>query len=302
MKVLITGATGLIGTYLSNLLVSHGIHINYFTTDKSKIKSLPSFQGFYWNPEQCIIDESAFIGVDAIIHLAGATIAKKWTSTYKQEILQSRVLSGNLLYKTLKENPHQVKQIIAASGISVYPSSFDENYNESFTDYADDFLGNVVEKWENSVRLFNKIGIETCYLRTGLVLAKESIPLQKLVKPISMGVGAAFGSGEQWQSWIHIEDVVKIYYFALTNKLSGIYNVVAPQPVTNKKFVKSIAQQLHKNIVLPNIPEFMVKPFVGEMASLLYHSQKVDASKIVSEGYKFRFIEVEDAIKDLLSN
>ena len=302
MKVLITGATGLIGTHLSNLLLSHGIHINYFTTDKNKIKSMPSFQGFYWNPEQCFIDESAFIGVDAIIHLAGATIAKKWSSSYKQEILQSRVLSGNLLYKTLKENPHQVKQIITASGISVYPSSMDENYDENFTDYADDFLGNVVEKWENSVRLFNKIGIETCYLRTGLVLAKESVALQKLIKPISMGAGAAFGSGNQWQSWIHIDDAIKIYYFALANKLRGIYNVVAPQPVTNTKLVHSIASQLGKRILLPNIPEFMIKPFVGEMTSLLYDSQKVDASKIISEGYKFRFNEVEEALKDLLSN
>ncbi len=302
MKVLITGATGLIGTHLSNLLLSNGIHINYLTTDKDKIKSMPSFHGFYWNPEQCIIDESALIGVDAIIHLAGATITKKWSDSYKQEILHSRILSGNLLYKILKENPHQVKQIISASGISVYPSHMDQNYDESFTDYADDFLGNVVEKWENSVRLFNKIGVSTCYLRTGLVLAEESTALQSLVKPISMGVGAVFGSGNQWQSWIHIEDAVKIYYFALTNHLSGIYNVVAPQPVTNKKFVNAIAKQLGKRIILPNIPQFLVQPFVGEMASLLYDSQKVDASKIISEGYKFRFTEVEEALKDLLAD
>lgn len=301
MKVLITGATGLIGTHLSNLLLSHGIHINYFTTDKDKIKSLPSFEGYYWNPEQCIIDKSAFIGVDAIIHLAGATVAKRWSTSYKLQILQSRVLSGNLLYKTLKENPHQVKQIIAASGIAIYPSSKDENYNENFTDYANDFLGNVVEKWETSVRLFNKIGIETCYLRTGLVLAKESMALGKLVKPISMGAGAAFGSGNQWQSWIHIDDAVKIYYFALANKLSGIYNVVAPQPVTNTKLVHSIASKLGKRILLPNIPQFMVKPFIGEMATLLYDSQKVDASKIISEGFKFRFNKVEEALEDLLS-
>ena len=302
MKVLITGATGLIGTHLSNLLLAHGIHINYFTTNKHKIKSMPSFQGFYWNPEQCIIDESAFIGVDAIIHLAGATITKKWSASYKQEILQSRVLSGNLLYKTLKENPHQVKQIITASGISVYPSSMDQNYDETFTDYADDFLGNVVEKWESSVRLFNKIGISTCYLRTGLVLAKESVALQRLIQPISWGLGAAFGSGDQWQSWIHIDDAVKIYYFALVNNLSGVYNVVAPQPVTNKKFINSIAKQFDKTVILPNIPQFLVKPFVGEMAAMLYDSQKVDASKIISEGYKFRFNQVDQALKDLLAN
>ena len=302
MKVLITGATGLIGTHLSNLLLSHGIHINYFTTDKDKIKSMPSYEGYYWNPDQCIIDKGAFIGVDAIIHLAGATVAKRWSASYKQEILQSRVLSGNLLYKTLKENPHQVKQIIAASGIAVYPSSIEENYDETFTDYADDFLGNVVEKWENSIRLFNKIGIETCYLRTGLVLAKESVPLQKLVKPISLGAGAAFGTGNQWQSWIHIDDAVQIYYFALANKLSGIYNAVAPQPVTNSNLVNSIASQLGKRIMLPNIPQFLVEPFVGEMVTLLYDSQKVDASKIISEGYKFQFNEIDEALKDLLPN
>lgn len=300
MKVLITGATGLIGSHLSNLLLSHGIHINYFTTDKDKIKSMPSFEGYYWDPEQCIIDKSAFIGVDVIIHLAGATVAKKWTATYKQEILQSRVLSGNLLYKTLKENPHQVKQIITASGISVYPSSLTENYDETFTDYADDFLGNVVEKWENSVRLFRKIGINTCFLRTGLVLAKDSVALQRLVEPISLGAGAAFGSGNQWQSWIHIEDAAKIYYFAMINNLSGIYNVVAPQPVTNKELVKAIATQLGKKIILPNIPEFMIKPFVGEMVSLLYHGQKVDVLKLINAGYKFRYPSIDKALQEIL--
>lgn len=300
MKVLITGATGLIGSHLSNLLLSHGIHINYFTTDKDKIKSMPSFEGYYWDPEQCIIDKSAFIGVDVIIHLAGATVAKKWTATYKQEILQSRVLSGNLLYKTLKENPHQVKQIITASGISVYPSSLTENYDETFTDYADDFLGNVVEKWENSVRLFSKIGINTCFLRTGLVLAKDSVALQRLVEPISLGAGAAFGSGNQWQSWIHIEDAARIYYFAMINNLSGIYNVVAPQPVTNKELVKAIATQLGKKIILPNIPEFMIKPFVGEMVSLLYHGQKVDVLKLINAGYKFRYPSIDKALQEIL--
>ena len=300
MKVLITGATGLIGSHLSNLLLSHGIYINYFTTDKSKIRSLPSFQGFFWDPEQCLIDESAFIGVDVIIHLAGATVAKEWTPTYKQEILQSRVLSGNLLYKTLKENPHQVKQIITASGISVYPSSLTENYDETFTDYADDFLGNVVEKWENSIRLFSKIGITTCFLRTGLVLAKESVALQRLVEPISMGVGAAFGSGKQWQSWIHIEDAARIYYFAMVNNLSGIYNVVAPQPTTNKELVKEIAKQLDRKIILPNIPEFLIKPFVGEMVSLLYHGQKADALKIINAGYKFRYPSLDSALQEIL--
>jgi NAD dependent epimerase/dehydratase family enzyme len=141
MKILITGATGLIGSALVPLLLRHGISVNYLTTSKEKIKNSEHYSGFYWNPQQCQIDEGALIGVDAIIHLAGATIAKRWTAAYKQEIIESRIFSANLLFNVLKKNPHQVTQIVSASAIGIYPDSLTNVYSENDPQKDPGFLG-----------------------------------------------------------------------------------------------------------------------------------------------------------------
>lgn len=300
MKILITGATGLVGQALTELLLQNGIKINYLTTNKNKIQYQPNYQGFYWDPESGIIDENCLIGVKAIIHLAGSTIAKRWTTQYKQEIIESRVLSANLLYKTLKNNPHQVKQFISASAIGIYPDSLQNWYTETFTNFSDSFLSNVVVKWEDSVNQMERLNIKVCKLRIGLVLSLKGGALPQLVKPIRMGFGAPFGTGKQFQSWIHIHDLAKMFLFALKNNLNGVYNAVAPNPISNKELVSNIAEALDSPLLLPNIPRFVMKLALGEMHTLLFESQNVSSNKITQLGFEFKYKTIHTALENLL--
>lgn len=300
MKILITGATGLVGTELVELLLKSGINVNFLTTSQKKIKNKPNLKGFFWNPEQGIINENAIIGVDVIIHLAGASVAKRWTNAYKQEIIESRIVSSNLLFKVLKHNPNQVKQIISASAIGIYPDSLKNIYTETNKTIDDSFLGNVVVKWEESVDKFKLLNIKVCKLRTGIVLSEKGGALTEMIKPIKFGLGAAFGTGKQFQSWIHLTDLVEMYLFASQHDLEGIYNAVAPNPLSNKQLTVAIAKQLKKPLFLPNIPEFIMQMILGEMHEILFSSQNVDNKKIIKEGFSFKYTSVEKALDNLL--
>lgn len=300
MKILITGATGLIGTELVALLLQNGVTVHYLTTSKKKIESKPNYHGFYWNPNQGIIDENALMGVDSIIHLAGATISKRWTPKYKQEIIESRILSSNVLYKALKEHPHSVKQLISASAIGIYPDSLTKIYTEENNEIDESFLGKVVMKWEESVNKFKSLNIKVAKIRTGLVLSNKGGALPEMEKPIKMGIGSPFGSGKQIQSWIHIHDLVELYLFAVEHELDGAYNAVASNPVTNKKLTQEIAAVLKKPLFMPNIPKFLMSLVLGEMHTILFASQNVSNKKIESKGFKFKYNQVDKALMNLL--
>ena len=280
MRVLITGATGLIGKELVKQCLKNQIEVNYLTTSKNKIEEKENYIGFYWNPRQGEIDINAIRGVHAIIHLAGATIAKRWTSDYKAEILESRVLSGNLLFNTLQKNEHKIEHFISSSGVNVYPSDYHQFYAEDFEGVDDSFLGNVVVSWEEVADKFKHLNLKVSKIRTGMVLDGEEGALPQIIKPLKLGVGAALGSGKQWQSWIHLQDIAKIYLHVLTSKLEGTFNAVAPEPVTNSEMTKVLAKHLKKPLFLPNVPEFALKLFLGEMATLLTSSQNVSSQKI----------------------
>lgn len=300
MKILITGATGLIGTELVKLLLANGHTIHYLTTSKAKIENQPNHQGFYWNPQEGKIDENCIFGVDAIIHLAGANIAKRWTNTYKQEIIESRTLSSELLFNLVKKHPkHQIKQIISASGTAIYPNGINKAYDEATKETEDSFLSNVVKKWEASVNVFQVLGIKVCKLRTGIVLSNKGGALPEMVKPIKLGFGSAMGSGKQIQSWIHINDLVALYSFSLEKQLDGVYNAVTPNPISNEELTKTIAKTLKKSLWLPNTPEFVMKLILGEMAYLLFSSKNLSANKILDLGFQFQFPEIKKAITDL---
>ena len=301
MKILITGATGLIGTELVKLLLSKNHTLNYLTTDKSKIARKSNFQGYYWNPQEGKIDENCLYEVDAIIQLAGANIAKRWTSKYKQEIIESRTLSSELLYNLIKKNPGSVKQFISASGTAIYPESITKVYDETTTANEDSFLSNVVKKWEESVDRFQVFNIKVCKIRTGIVLSNVGGALPEMVKPIKMGFGSAMGSGKQIQSWIHIKDLVSLYCFALENKLEGIYNAVSPNPVSNQELTLVIAKTIHKSIWLPNIPKFMMKLILGEMSYLLFSSKNISSKKIIDRGFQFHYPKIDEALNNLYS-
>ena len=299
MKILITGATGLIGRELVTLLLANQHTVHYLTTSKSKVAEKPNLKGFYWNPQAGKIEESCIYGVDAIIHLAGANIAKRWTKAYKQEIIESRVLSTRLLYNALQKNPNQVKQIVSASAIGIYSNDLTYIYHETDTKVDDSFLGNVVQQWEEEVNQFEKLNIKVTKIRIGIVLAKNGGALQEMVKPIKMGVGAAFGSGLQYQSWIHIQDLAGIFHFVIQNQLSGIFNGVAPYPVTNSELTKAIAKTLSKPLFLPNIPQFVMKIMLGEMHQILFSSQHVSCRKLLDLKYQFKFASLDKALNDL---
>lgn len=300
MTILITGATGLVGQELVQLLLKNGHIVHYLSTSKNKLVTNESYKGFYWNPKSSEIDVNALSNVEVIIHLAGATVAKKWTKTYKQEIIESRVLSTRLLYQTLQKNNNQVKQIVSASAIGIYPNSLEKIYHETDTEVDDSFLGNVVKQWEDEANQFEKLAIIVSKIRIGLVLAKNGGALQEMVKPIKYGVGAAFGSGEHYQSWIHLQDLAAIFYHLIENKKAGIYNGVSPYPVTNSELTKAIAKTLQKPLFLPNIPQFVMKMMLGEMSQLLFSSQHVSSRKLLDENFQFKFASLDKALVDLL--
>jgi uncharacterized protein (TIGR01777 family) len=299
MKILITGATGLIGSELVKLLLSKNHSVHYLTTSNAKIKEEPNYKGFYWNPQEGKIDERCIDGVDAIIHLAGANIAQRWTNKYKQEIIESRTLSSELLFNLIKKSPNQVKQIVSASGTAIYPESISQVYDETTTESEDSFLSNVVKKWEESVDTFQVLGIKVCKLRTGIVLSNKGGALPEMVKPINLGFGAAMGTGKQIQSWIHITDLVAMYYFAIEKQLEGIFNAVSPHPVSNQELTKVIAKTLKKPLWLPNIPEFVMNLILGEMSYLLFSSKNLSSIKITNSGFQFQFPKIDKAINDL---
>lgn len=300
MRILITGATGLIGSELVKLLLAKGHTVHYLTTSKDKIESQSNYIGFYWNPQEGKIDENCIFEVDAIIHLAGANIAKRWTNAYKQEIIESRTLSAELLFNLVKKHPsHQIKQIISASGTAIYPDGIDKVYDEATKDSEDSFLSNVVKKWEASVNVFQVLGIKVCKLRTGIVLSNKGGALPEMVKPIKLGFGSAMGSGKQIQSWIHVNDLVALYNFALEKQLEGVYNAVTSNPISNQVLTKTIAKTLKKSLWLPNIPEFVMKLILGEMSYLLFSSKNLSANKILDLGFQFQFPDIDKAIDNL---
>lgn len=300
MKVLVTGATGLIGTELVSLLLQNGISVNYLTTSKNKIVNELNYNGFHWSPEKGIIDENCLIGVDSIINLAGANISKRWTNSYKQEIIESRLLSSALLFKAIKNNPNQVKQIVSASGTSIYPNSDKVIYDENSTQVNNSFLGNVVVKWEESTDKFASLGLKVCKLRTGIVLSTKGGALVEMLKTIKIGLGSSFGSGKQIQTWIHIHDIASLYYFAIKNNLDGVYNAVSPNPVSNEELTFTIAKVLKKPLFMPSIPKFIMKLILGEMHELLFENRNLSAKKIIDKGFVFKYKTIDEALKNIL--
>ncbi|MDX1718995.1 MAG: TIGR01777 family oxidoreductase [Salegentibacter mishustinae] len=300
MRVLITGATGLIGSKISQLCRDKGMQVHYLSTSKDKLENKADYKGFYWNPNNNEIDSEAIKGVDAIINLVGASIAERWTPEQKKAILKSRTETAHLLYKCLQENEHQVKNLVSASAIGIYPSSLEKLYSEEDKGVDDSFVGEVVVKWEEAVDNFKDLGIEVAKIRIGLVLAENGGVLQKLKEPVNFNVGSPLGSGKQWQSWIHIDDISGIFLFALENQLSGIYNAVAPNPVTNKELVNEVASQMGKPVWLPNVPKVALKLVLGEMSHIVLSSQLVSSDKIEQEGYNFKYVNLAKALEDLI--
>ena len=300
MNILITGATGLIGRKLTNDLLLNGYAVNYLTTRKSQIKSNSKINGYYWNPEKNIIDLECFKNVDTIINLAGSNIAKRWSDSNKLDILNSRIKSLNLLKHSISNNKINIKKIISASAIGIYPSSVDNVYKENESLISDSFLGKVVCQWESAVNSFKDLEIDVAIVRIGLVLSRDGGILSKSILPILYGFGSFFGNGNQWQSWIHFQDISNIFYHILKYDLSGVFNGVSPNPVTNKTFTKKIAKFLNRPLLFPNLKKWMMHLLLGEMHTIIFESQNVSCEKLTKSKFKFKFDNFDQAIADLL--
>lgn len=302
MTYLVTGATGLVGSEILRLCEQQKIVVHYLTTRKSKIEQTKFLKGFYWNPNKNEIDLAAFEGVTCIIHLAGATVAKRWTASYKKKILNSRIQTANLLANTLKKIPHKVTNFISASAIGIYPDSLTDYYKEDINVAADNFLGQVVQAWEGVADQFNYLNIKVSKIRIGLVLSNAGGALPKMVTPIKLYVGTAFGKGTQWQSWIHVTDLARLFLYVAKNDLGGIYNATAPNPVTQYKLMKNCADVLRRPFYLPNIPAFIPELMFGQMSTLLLSSQRVSSKKIEQQGFNFEYNTIESAIENILGS
>lgn len=299
-RVLITGATGLVGQEIVKQCHAQNIAVNYLTTNKEKIVSNYNYQGFYWNPDTKEINIDCFKNVDAIINLAGATVSKKWTAAYKEKILNSRLKSLQLLYEAVKSNNHQIKQVVSASGTSIYPDSRTNYYDETTQEIGNSFLAKVVQQWENEVMQFEKLNTKVTLVRTGIVLAKNDGALPKLTRPIKAFVGSPLGGGGQWQSWIHIEDLASIFIYALQKQLTGVFNGVAPNPVKQRELIKTIGKVVNRPIILPKVPSFMLRLMLGEMSALVLESQRVSSKKLENLGFNFKYNYLRPALEDLL--
>jgi uncharacterized protein (TIGR01777 family) len=295
-NILITGGKGFLGSHLIPLLESQGKMVKIIG------RSPRSGQNSYvWDVENRTIDLSALSGTETIIHLAGAGIAnKRWTKSYKKEIIESRIKSAALLFETLKSNPNSVHTFISASAIGYYGDTGNVWAEEDFHE-TENFLGETCKQWEASAKQFESLGIRVVIFRIGIVLAKDGgvLPIQAL--PVKFFVGSPLGTGEQFLSWIHIDDLCNMFSFAIDNKsVHGTYNAVAPGPVTNKEFIRQLGKAVHRPIWPVKVPAFILKIILGEKASIVLESQRVSSEKIRMAGFNFLHIDLQKNLNELL--
>lgn len=297
-KVLITGGTGLIGTRLTELLVQEGYSVGILSRHPEKIKG--SATGYHWDLDTGYIDPKAFEDTGAIIHLAGADVAgKRWTAAYKKEIINSRTRSAQILHDWLSGNAHTVETFLSPSGVNYYPQNTGRRFKET-DGPGNDFLAEVTKAWEKSADRINELGIRTIIFRIGIVLSDKGGALAELAKPVKWGAAAPLGSGSQVMSWIHIDDLCRMFVFALKNKsLKGVFNAVAPHPVTNKTFVNTVADTLNKPSILPAVPAFALKIALGERAIIVLEGADVSSEKIEAAGFSFKYPKLAPALHSL---
>ncbi|PZX92855.1 TIGR01777 family protein [Flavobacterium aquariorum] len=299
-NVLITGGTGFIGKKLTKILLERGYSVSILTRN-----SKPNTEGvtyYIWDVSSQNIEEAAVLKADYIIHLAGENIAEqKWTAKRKAEIRESRTQSAQLIYNVLKKHNKRIEAFVSASGIGFYGAINGEGICTENTLPANDFIGTTCQEWEKSADLMAGLGIRTVKIRTGLVLGKDEGILKKLTPIFKRGLGSALGSGKQYMPWIHIQDLCMMYIEAIENeKMTGAYNATINDSTTNLTFSKELANSFGYSIWLPNVPAFLIRLAMGEMASIVLSGRRVSSDKVKSLGFRFQFKNLTKALKDCL--
>jgi uncharacterized protein (TIGR01777 family) len=304
--VLISGGTGLVGANLTRHLLERNYEVIILTRDKNKTSKNPKISYSYWNIKEQKMDVDAIKKADHIIHLSGAGVMdKKWTADYKKIILESRTKSAELIIKSLQENEHHVKTFVSASAIGWYgedanPLIRREGFIE--TDLpAKDFLGETCLLWEAASDPVKSLGIRLVTLRSGIVLSNEGGAFKEFKTPLRFGVAAIFGNGKQIISWIHTDDLCRMYCDAIENNyLRGSYNAVAPEPVSQKKFMIALGEKMRNRFFTPiHIPVFILKLFLGKRSMEILKSATVSNKKIKAAAFTFLYPTLEAALDEL---
>ncbi len=297
-KILITGGTGLVGNRLKELLLSKKGEVALLSrrsTDESK-------DLYNWSIDKQTIDPLAMKGLQAVVHLAGAGVADgRWTEARKKEILESRIKSTVLLHDQLANLQKRPEVFVSASAVGIYGyDTGDELITEEST-VANDFLADVVKQWEAAVDSISDLGIRVVKLRIGIVLASSGGALPKIVQPIKLFAGAPLGSGQQYMSWIHVEDLCRMILWSIDEpSMRGTYNAVGPKPATNAELTKAVASILSKPLFLPNVPSFVMRLIFGEMGNIVLGGNRVSNEKMAATGFQHQYPELKAALQDLL--
>lgn len=296
-KVLITGGTGLIGMSLSQTLAESGFSVVHLSRNP---KGNEEFQTFQWNIDKGEIDPLAFQNVEHIIHLAGASVADgKWTEERKTVLIDSRVKSAKLLKRYCIQENIQLKHFISASAIGWYPMEINDQLYTEDEAVSSGYLADICKVWEAAADTFQEIAEHVAKIRIGVVMSKNGGALTEISRPIRLYVGAGLGSGRQAMNWIHIDDVAGIFKHVLQNRLSGIFNAVGPTPTTNQDFMQTLADVLDRPILLPNVPEFVMRLILGASSEMVLKGTFVSAEKIIDSGYEFDFPTINSALFDI---
>lgn len=304
--VLITGGTGLIGKSLTTQLIAKGYEVIIVsrTPPLSSDNSMVTYAA--WDIAEKKMDGNAIARADYIVNLAGAGVMdKSWSKKYKTEIVESRVKSSELLIDALQTTPNKVKAIISASAIGWYgedSKTLKDKYGFAETDPADDaFLGETCRLWEESIDPVTKLYKRLVKLRIGIVLSNDGGALAEFKKPLHFGIAGIPGSGKQVISWIHIDDLCRMFIYAIENdQLSGSYNAVAPSPISNKKLILKLGQKMRGQFYIPvHVPQFILKLMLGQRSTEILKSATVSCEKIKATGYTFLYPTIDTALNQL---
>lgn len=299
--ILLTGGTGIIGNALIQRWTEQGHRIRILSRSAPKPPT-SQIEWSQWDPASRMLDPKALDNITTVVHLAGAPVAQRWTVSHRQEILSSRLEGANVILDAVAQRPSSERPgtFISASAIGLYPSAESAQSESGLAN--DSFIGSVVEQWEAAADQYKSLEMRVVKIRIGLVLSKQGGFVARMRPVFKFGLGSALGSGKQWQSWIHVDDLARIFDMALTSKaLSGPINAVTPHPVRNDELGRTLARALIRPYWAPRVPAWILRIVFGEMSTIMLQSHRIEPSVLVQNNFEFQYSKIEDAWSELFS-